>query len=51
MNEFTAYTKSTGGGVVKKFIGYVTKTIFMMLILAASVSLCDQLSSKIFGTA
>lgn len=51
MNEFTAYTKSTGGGVVKKFIGYVTKTIFMMLILAASVSLCDQLSSKIFGIA
>jgi glycosyltransferase involved in cell wall biosynthesis len=51
MNEFTAYTKGTGGGVVKKFIGYVAKTIFMMLILAASVSLCDQLSSKIFGTA
>ena len=47
--DIAASPKGQGGGVVKKFISYVTKILFMMLILAATVSICDQLAARAFG--
>ena len=49
--DIAASAKGQGGGVVKKFISYVTKILFMMLILAATVSICDQLAARAFGLA
>ena len=47
--DVSASKKGQGGGIVKKFISYVTTILFMMLILAATVSICDQLAARAFG--